>query len=666
MSTAQEQIETLAEVLPKKAARSYTANNVKVLEGLEAVRKRPGMYIGNTSTEGYHQLLYEIIDNCVDESFEGECRQIDVQLNADGTARVSDDGRGIPVELHEQKKKPTVEIVMTHLHAGAKFDSDAYKFSGGLHGVGLSVVNALSEWIVVDVFRDGRHWQLRCEKMIPVVFNDPETGNKTTLRDLGPTTKTGTSVLFKPDVTIFEVSTFSPGRIKNRLEELSYLAPGVTFTYRSDDDSITYYSENGIETLLDKLTTSPRSKPIVLTFSGSEEKLGHERFEATLKLAMVMNEGSNEKLITFANGIRTADGGTHATVVRSAFSRALSLFAKDRQMKIDAAVIEELRSDFLGVVEAKVSEPIFESQTKVKLKNSELQRIFLKDITMAFNLEFAKQEEAFEAFLKEAVEVAKKKSKLRDDISNLKKKMTRQQQTLPAKLSDCSSRKTEEREIFIVEGDSAGGSLKQCKDDKRQAVLPLRGKTLNTEKADFDARILQNEALLSIVSALGLQFEDTDYSKLRYSRVIIMTDADADGGHITILLLTFLHSYFPQLFADGKIFLAVPPLYRVTYKKKAMYLRDDLDLDKFIAKLPARERDRVEVQRFKGLGEMNPSQLWETCIDPAKRQIVKIDASDLPTVLDIIDITLGESAARRRAFIRENAAVVDETFIFEL
>lgn len=654
-------------------ARQYTEDDVKVLEGLEAVRKRPAMYIGNTGVEGLHHLVYEIVDNCVDESFAGTCNSIKVEVLPENVVKVHDNGRGIPVLKHAQTGRPTVETVMTVLHAGAKFDNNAYKVSGGLHGVGLSVVNALAEWLEVEVHRDGKIWSMRCERGIPTevpkrqsnlkaadfrkMFAESDSLSTSSIRCLGETKKTGTIVTFKPDLTLFEASGFSDSRLLKRLEELSYLVNGVHFKYESETASESFKSENGILDLLKKVCPENRGDFIEAELENDDMKL---------RIACAFNSTGNEKIMSYANGIHTHDGGTHVTTFRMAFSKAMTQFAKDRGIKMPNGVLDEIRNDVSGVVEVRLSDPQFESQTKVKLRNSSVQRSFLKLLTEFLKFEFDKQSEIVEQLLKEAAAISARKSRLKDDIAQLRKKQQKIEKSLPSKLADCTSRKFEEREIFIIEGDSAGGSLKKCKDNKRQAALPLRGKTLNIEKADHDSRVMKNESLLSIASAIGLQFSKTDYKSLRYSKVIIMTDADADGSHITLLLLSFFYSYFPRMITEGHLYVSVPPLYRAKIGSKTEYLRDDKELEAYTRTLSAKEKDRLTVQRFKGLGEMNPEQLWETCVDPATRRLLQVTVEDAEEASRMFDITLGMSSEPRKEYIRENAGQIDASFTMEV
>jgi len=652
---------------------AYSESNVRVLEGLEAVRKRPAMYIGNTGIEGFHHLVYEIVDNAVDESFAKVCKKIQVSLLDDNVVRITDNGRGIPVMKHAQTGRPTVETVMTVLHAGAKFDNGAYKVSGGLHGVGLSVVNALSAWLEVEVHRNGQIWKMRCERGVPVeipvaecgippeklteMFEDTANLQTSSIECLGTTKKTGTIVTFQPDIELFEVSEFSPVRLSKRLEELSYLVPKVRFIIDSPQTSQTFYSTKGIDDLLLKHCSEHRGFPVSIEL---------ETADATLNIAMAFNQTGTERLYSYANGINTHDGGTHVSTFRMALSKAVSMFSKDHMIKLPTGALEEIKSDVTAVIEIRLSDPQFESQTKVKLRNSNIQKTFLKLLIDAIKHELEKQTEIVEQILREAVTISAKKLKLKDELTRLKKTRNKVERSLPGKLSDCTSRKTAEREIFIVEGDSAGGSLKKCKNNKTQAALPLRGKTLNVEKADFEDRVLKNESLLSIAASIGLQFDAPDISSLRYGKVIIMTDADADGSHITLLLLSFFYTYFQDVIDTGKLYISVPPLYRVKNGSNSVYLAADSELDAYLDKLSPRAKEKAVIQRFKGLGEMNPDQLWETCVNPGTRRLLQVTVDDAEFARKTFDITLGTSADARKAFIRENASLLDDSFVFEV
>lgn len=660
---------------------AYNEGHVTVVPGLEAVRKRPGMYIGNTGIEGFHQLVYEIIDNSVDESFAGVCNSIHVQVQTTPEGplvEVIDNGRGIPVGMHPTDHKPTVETVLTTLHAGAKFDSKAYKISGGLHGVGLSVVNALSKWIEVDVHRSGSIWRIRCERSKPTSYTIDTCGFRKqdfstilttsdeiqksgiSIRRIGSSDLIGTTIRFIPDLELFDVLEYDEQILKKRLSELQYLVPKLRFTLDFNSSCSEFYSKNGIIDLLQTMSDAPRTTPIEVF---REAQLDDEY--TAIKVVYMFTSSMTESSMSFANGINTRDGGTHVAVFNLAFAKALSKFASERSLKLVDGVFDEVRNSLAFVVELQISNPQFESQTKVKLKNQSLQGVFLKDLTDAIFFELSKDSINTLEILKESIQISEKRNKFQDSLNRIRKKRKTVDRNLPLKLVDCSSKKFEDREIFIVEGDSAGGSLKQCVDSERQAILPLRGKTRNSENFDLD-ELLESEALITIEAALGLDFDKSDYKKLRYARVIIMTDADSDGSHIICLLANFFYRYHRPLLESGRLYVAMPPLFRVRHGKTSTYARDSKDLDRILKSLSKRDRDNAVIQRFKGLGEMNPEQLWETCIDPAARRLQKLTIFDAEAITKVVNATFGTSADKKREFIHTHAHEIDASFSMDV
>lgn len=646
---------------------NYTEAHIKTLKGLEPVKKRPGMYIGNTAFEGLHHLAVEVIDNAVDEALAGYARSITVELHKQNQkVVVSDDGRGIPVGIHPEEKRPTLEVVLTTLHSGAKFDNSVYKTSGGLHGVGLSVVNALSKWLRVTVCRDGyKHVQ-------EYAYGNPLTGIK---KEKG-FYRSGTRVEFIPDFSKFSVKEFNEKIFKKRLEELQYLTPKVVFLFkvygtdRELEVEERFYSERGLYDFVDKLRKDDE-KAIV---SPSYVELNKD--SQSYRICFVVTDRAEEKCISFVNNIRTIDGGTHVTLYRTAFARALSNFVKSRKDSFDSDIIEETRKSIISIIDVRLTDPLFESQTKVKLRNTDISKLFLSDLIKQFRLFFEENSTEILDVLQVASEAVKQRKRFREQIKNLKKKIKKQSSRLPVKLADCTCRDVSKRELFLVEGDSAGGSLKKCKDDKTQAVLPLRGKVLNVERAVAET-ILANEELLAIASAIGLDLpdlengdfremlRDSEYvaeqiKKLRYSKMIIMTDADADGYHIRALLLSYLYTFFPYLIETGKVYVVEPPLYRIKMKNKSIYCKDDQALEEALKDV----KGNYVVQRFKGLGEMNPEELFETCVDPQKRVLIEVQIEDARRAAETIKTLFGDSAQARRDFIQEYSNKVSAEVIY--
>ena len=621
---------------------NYTAEDIQVLEGLDPVRKRPGMYIGDTTARGLHHCVYEVVDNSVDEALAGYCTEITVILHKDQSVSVIDNGRGIPVDPHPSNGRPALEVVLTVLHAGGKFDNHNYKISGGLHGVGVSVVNALSEWLEVTVCRDGHEWHQRFERGKPVT--DLTGGTPTTLR--------GTTVTFKPDYQIFDELIFSAETLCDRFREMAFLIPGLKFTFVDEVQGKTWnwHYEGGIAEFLAFLNQGKdliTPDPVIVR--GEKDTISVEMgFQYTTEYV--------ERLYSFANLINTVEGGTHVAGLRSALTRAINEAArrsgalKDKDGNLTG---EDLHEGLTCIISVKLPNPQFEGQTKTKLGNGNVKGIVDSILydglmqTLEENPTVIKPiiDKALKA--RQAREAAKKARELvrKGALSGL---------SLPGKLADCSSRTAENCEVYIVEGESAGGSAKQGRDRKFQAILPLRGKILNVEKARMD-RILSSKEIRVLIQALGCGIgEDLDISRLRYSKIIIMTDADVDGAHISTLLLTFFFRHMRPLIETGHIYLAVPPLYRVQVGKKVDYLYSDKELRTVMDNLGEAGK-KAAVQRYKGLGEMNADQLWETTMNPATRILKQIELDDFSSADQYFDILMGDRVEPRRQFIEQHA-----------
>lgn len=629
---------------------NYSAEQIQVLEGLDPVRKRPGMYIGSTGPRGLHHLVYEVVDNSVDEALAGYCTHIEVDIQTDGSVCVTDNGRGIPVDVHPTTGKSALETVLTVLHAGGKFGGGGYKVSGGLHGVGVSVVNALSAWVEVTIRRDGQVHTQRYERGVPVTELQSQP-------DLNPEESTGTQVRFLPDATIFsETTEFDYNTLAGRLRELAYLNAGVKITfsdYRPEEPRIeTYFYEGGIKEYVAYMTREkePLHQDIIFV-SGDRDGV---QIEVALQWCI---DAYNDNLLGFANNIRTVDGGTHLEGLKAVLTRTLNAVGRKRnKIKENDKNLggENIREGLTGVISVKVPDPEFEGQTKTKLGNTEVRGIVDSLVGEVLNEYLEFNPAVADAVLEKAVQAFKAAEAARRARELVRRKSVLESSPLPGKLADCSSRDPAESEIFIVEGDSAGGSAKQGRDRRTQAILPLRGKILNIERTD-DAKIYKNTEIQSLITALGLGIrgEDFDMSQLRYHRIVIMTDADVDGSHIRTLLLTFFFRYQRDLIDQGYVYIACPPLYKLERGRNHQYYYSDRDLNAAIAELPANSKHNI--QRFKGLGEMMPVQLWETTMNPETRTMLRVDIEDAAEADRIFTVLMGDKVAPRREFIEQNA-----------
>jgi DNA gyrase subunit B len=622
----------------------YDASNIQILEGLEAVRKRPGMYIGNTGLKGLHHLVYEVVDNSIDEALAGFCKNIDIKINNDGSVTVSDDGRGIPVGIHPSVGIPAVEVALTMLHAGGKFGGEGYKVTGGLHGVGVSVVNALSEWLEVSVNREGYTHSQRYERGKPV----------SELKRTKETDKTGTTITFKPDHEIFEDINFNHDTLKTRLRELAFLNRGVsiTLTDERDESENKFMYEGGIVSFVEYLN---HNKTVI---HSNIIYIKGEKNGSFVEAAFQYNDSYNESLFSFANSISTYEGGTHLSGFKSAITRVLNDysrkggFLKQQDQNLSG---EDSREGLTAIVNVKLSDPQFEGQTKSKLTNSDM-RGLVENITSEGLEAFLEQNpQTAKIIIEKAIIAARAREAARKARELVKRKNVLESMTLPGKLADCSEKDPALSEIFIVEGDSAGGSAKMGRDRRFQAILPLKGKILNVEKSRLD-KILSNNEIKSLITALGTGIDDDfDMTKLRYHRIICMTDADVDGSHIRILLLTFLYRYMRPLIEGGYVYIAQPPLFSIAHNKTKKYYQNEKELEKALKLLG---REKAEIQRYKGLGEMNPEQLWDTTLNPEVRTVLKVTMDDVIEADQIFTVLMGDKVEPRREFIERNARMV--------
>lgn len=625
--------------------QSYDENQIQVLEGLEAVRKRPGMYIGSTSSRGLHHLVYEIVDNSIDEALAGFCKNIKVTINKDNSIQVIDDGRGMPVGMHPKMKKPTVEVIMTVLHAGGKFGGGGYKVSGGLHGVGASVVNALSDKCIVTVKREGHIWQQEYNRGKVV----------TDLNIVGNTDETGTEVYFKPDEEIFDEIVYDFEVLSQRLRELAFLNKGISITLidERNDKEEEYYYEGGIKSFVEYLNRN--KEPL------HEQTIYVEGIKdgGSVEVALQYHDGYNENIFSFANNIDTIEGGTHLVGFKTALTRVLNDYGKkfghlkenDKNLSGD-----DIREGLTAVISVKIGEPQFEGQTKTKLGNSEVRGIVDSIVGEGMSIFLEENPLVGKTIIDKALMAARAREAARK-ARELTRKSVLERSSLPGKLADCSSKDPRECEIYIVEGDSAGGSAKQGRDRKFQAILPLRGKILNVEKQRLD-RILNADTIRSMITAFGAGIgTDFDIEKIRYNRIIIMTDADVDGAHIRTLLLTFFYRYMRELIDGGHVYIAQPPLYKISKGKNEAYAYSDEELEQILNEFGGRDNS-VDIQRYKGLGEMNAEQLWDTTMDPEKRILLKATIEDAMAADEIFTILMGDKVEPRREFIQQNAKKV--------
>lgn len=627
--------------------KQYDENQIQVLEGLEAVRKRPGMYIGSTSIKGLHHLVWEIVDNSIDEAMAGYCNEINLIIEEDNSITVKDNGRGIPVGIHEKMGRPAVEVILTVLHAGGKFGGGGYKVSGGLHGVGASVVNALSSELEVYVHLNGKIHYQKYKRGVP----------EFDLKIIGDTDQTGTVIHFKPDPEIFtETTEFDFETLSTRTRELAFLNKGLKLTIedkREEPKKLEFHYEGGIMSYVEHLN---RAKEVL-----HEEPIyiDSERDEIAIEIAMQYNDGYASNIYSFANNIHTYEGGTHESGFKAALTRVINDYAKKHQIikENDGNLSgEDVREGLTAIISIKHPDPQFEGQTKTKLGNSEARTITDALFSEHFEKFLLENPTLARKIVDKGLMAARARMAARKARELTRRKNALEISSLPGKLADCSSRDPEISELYIVEGDSAGGSAKQGRDRHFQAILPLKGKIINVEKSRLD-RILSNNEVRAIITALGTGIgDDFDISKARYHKIVIMTDADVDGAHIRTLLLTLFYRYMRPLIEAGFIYIAQPPLYKINQGKKELYTYSDRELDALIAELP--EQPKPMVQRYKGLGEMNPEQLWETTMDPKARTLLQVTLEDAIDADETFDMLMGEKVEPRRLFIEENALYV--------
>jgi DNA gyrase subunit B len=625
-----------------RAAEQYDAGTITVLKGLDAVRKRPAMYIGSTGPRGLHHLVYEVVDNSIDEALGGFCKRIIVTLHPDGSASVDDDGRGIPTDMHQSQKRPAVEVVMTMLHAGGKFDQKAYRVSGGLHGVGVSVVNALSAWLEVTIHKAGKIYKQRYERGKPAYD----------LKVEGKTDRTGTVVRFMPDPEVFESTEFSFDNLSQRLRELAFLNKGVQIEIhdeRSKKQHVFKY-DGGIVSFVEFLNENKNTlNPKVIYFQGSRDDI-------KVEVGIQYNDGYVENIFSFVNSISTHEGGTHLIGFKTGLTKMLNSHGQKSGLFKNGnsnLVGEDVREGLTAVLSVMMSSPQFEGQTKTKLGNSEVRGIVESVVCEGLGEFFEENPGVTRLMIEKCVVAARSREAARKARELTRKKSALETGTLPGKLADCSVNDPKLSELYLVEGDSAGGSAKQGRDRQFQAILPLRGKILNVEKSPLD-RVLSNEEIKMMITAVGTGIgeEDFDAERLRYHKIIIMTDADIDGAHIRTLLLTFFYRHMPELLKRGHVYIAQPPLYRLKKGKTEMYAYNDDERERGLERLG---RKGVMVQRYKGLGEMNPEQLWNTTMDPERRTILKVTLEDAVEADRIFTILMGDKVEPRRKFIEENA-----------
>lgn len=628
---------------------NYDESQIQVLEGLEAVRKRPGMYIGSTGARGLHHLVWEVVDNSIDEALAGRCDTISVSVHADNSITVVDNGSGIPVGIHPKMGRPAVEVVMTVLHAGGKFDGEGYQFSGGLHGVGISVVNALSEWLEVEVKREGHIHRQRYHRGIP----------QADLEVVGETQETGTTITFKPDPEVFtETTEFDIETLKKRLQEMAFLNQGVRILLtdeRGEGQSYDYRYEGGIRSFVEHLNRNRETMhqpPIYI--EGQRENI-------IVQIALQYNDSFSSNIYSYANNIHTHEGGTHESGFKSALTRVVNDYARRHNLlkeNDNNLSGDDTREGLTAIISIKIPDPQFEGQTKTKLGNSEA-RTATESLFAERFLTFLEENPAVaKKVINKAVMAARAREAARKARELTRRKNALEVSSLPGKLADCSSRKAEISELYLVEGDSAGGTAKQGRDRMFQAILPLRGKIINVEKARLD-KALSNEEVRTIITALGTGIgEDFQLSKARYHKIVIMTDADVDGAHIRTLLLTFFFRYMRPLIEEGYIYIAQPPLYKLQQGKTVLYAFNEKEKDRMLEELKAKGKGKVDLQRYKGLGEMTATQLWETTMDPESRTLLQVSLEDAMDADQVFETLMGDKVEPRRQFIQEYARQV--------
>ena len=631
----------------EEVKHSYNATDIQVLEGLDPVRKRPGMYIGSTDARGLHHLVTEVVDNSIDEALAGYCTHISVEILSDGAVRVTDNGRGIPVGVIEKEGKSAVEVVLTKLHAGGKFGSGGYKISGGLHGVGVSCVNALSEWLVAEVRQGGKLYRIRFNRGVA----------ERPLAEVGTAEDTGTTITFYPDGDIFETLDFNYDTMKSRLRELAYLNKGLPIEIAAERVEPArrevFCYEGGIVSFVESLN---RNKETIFE---NVVYFDAQYVDSEIEVAMQYNDSYTDTILAFANNINTEEGGTHLDGFKAAITKVINDYGRKAGIlkESDKLSGEDVREGLTAVISVKLAEPQFEGQTKTKLGNSSMRAAVAKSVTEGLGTYLEEHPREAKELVLKTVTAQRAREAARAARETARRKSALESTTLPGKLADCTDKDPKACEIYLVEGDSAGGSAKQGRDRRFQAILPLRGKILNVEKARLH-KVLENEEIKAMITAFGCGINaDYDESKLRYDRIICMTDADVDGSHIRILMLTFFFRFMRPLIENGHVYIAQPPLYKLARGKQEWYFYDDDALNAFYEE---NGRKGYDLQRYKGLGEMNPEQLWETTMDPKSRTLLRVTMEDAISADEMFSVLMGEQPELRRAFIEENAKLVEE------